>query len=231
MLSLPRDLYVDLAGGGKGRINTALALGGPERLIETIKQDFDIPINHYAMVDFHGFESLVSAVDGVPVYFQLPVAGRGDGPVPVRPWLRHPRRRAGPRLRPVPPLRDPAHAGRAVGGGPRAVTSVASPASSSSSRLRSARRWPRACATRSSSRTCSASPRRTSPSTPSGRSRTSSTSGSQFKDFDPDQLVTYTPSPTSGAWVGAMSVLFLDEAAVASPSSTSFVVSHRSRPW
>ena len=72
LLSLPRDLYVDLAGGGKGRINTALALGGPERLIETIKQDFGIPINHYAMVDFHGFESLVSAVDGVPVYFNYP---------------------------------------------------------------------------------------------------------------------------------------------------------------
>ena len=69
LLSLPRDLYVDLAGGGKGRINSALAIGGPERLIETIKQDFDIPINHYAMVNFGGFESLVSAIDGVPVYF------------------------------------------------------------------------------------------------------------------------------------------------------------------
>ncbi len=69
LLSLPRDLYVDLAGGGKGRINTALAIGGPERLIETIKQDFDIPINHYAMVNFQGFESLVAAIDGVPVYF------------------------------------------------------------------------------------------------------------------------------------------------------------------
>lgn len=69
LLSLPRDLYVDLAGGGKGRINSALAIGGPERLIETIKQDFDIPINHYAMVNFQGFESLVSAIDGVPVYF------------------------------------------------------------------------------------------------------------------------------------------------------------------
>ena len=79
LLSLPRDLYVDLAGGGKGRINTALALGGPERLIETIKQDFGIPINHYAMVDFHGFESLVSAVDGVPVYFNYPSRDENTG--------------------------------------------------------------------------------------------------------------------------------------------------------
>ncbi|HEY6532912.1 MAG TPA: LCP family protein [Acidimicrobiales bacterium] len=79
LLSLPRDLYVDLAGGGKGRINTALALGGPQRLIETIKQDFGIPINHYAMVDFHGFESLVAAVDGVPVYFNHPSRDEATG--------------------------------------------------------------------------------------------------------------------------------------------------------
>ena len=79
LLSLPRDLYVDLAGGGKGRINTALALGGPERLIETIKQDFGIPINHYAMVDFHGFEALVSAVGGVPVYFNYPSRDQKTG--------------------------------------------------------------------------------------------------------------------------------------------------------
>ena len=80
LLSLPRDLYVNLAGGNsKGRINTALALGGPERLIETIKQDFGIPINHYAMVDFHGFEALVSAVGGVPVYFNYPSRDQKTG--------------------------------------------------------------------------------------------------------------------------------------------------------
>jgi polyisoprenyl-teichoic acid--peptidoglycan teichoic acid transferase len=79
MVSLPRDLYVDLAGGGRGRINEALALGGPQRLIETIKQDFNIPINHYAMVDFRGFESLVNAVGGVPVYFQYPSRDQWTG--------------------------------------------------------------------------------------------------------------------------------------------------------
>ena len=79
LLSLPRDLYVNLAGGGKGRINSALALGGPQRLIETIKQDYNIPINHYAMVNFTGFESLVNAVDGVPIYFQYPSRDQNTG--------------------------------------------------------------------------------------------------------------------------------------------------------
>ena len=79
LLSLPRDLWVNIAGGGQGRINSALALGGPERLIQTINQDFGIPINHYAMVDFQGFESLVKAVNGVPVYFNFPSRDQATG--------------------------------------------------------------------------------------------------------------------------------------------------------
>lgn len=72
IMSLNRDLWVDLAGGGQGRINTALALGGPEKLIATIKQDFQIPINHFAMVDFAGFDALVAANGGVPIWFNYP---------------------------------------------------------------------------------------------------------------------------------------------------------------
>ena len=79
VMSLNRDLWVDIAGGGQGRINTALALGGPEKLIETIRQDFQIPINHYAMVDFAGFEALVNAVDGVPIWFNYPSRDQATG--------------------------------------------------------------------------------------------------------------------------------------------------------
>lgn len=79
LLSLPRDLWVDIAGGGQGRINSALALGGPERLIQTINQKFGIPINHYVMIDFQGFEALVKAVDGVPVYFNFPSRDQATG--------------------------------------------------------------------------------------------------------------------------------------------------------
>ena len=70
ILSIPRDLFLRLSTGGSNRINAALAIGGPQALIETIKQNFDIPINHYAMVDFAGFRSLVEAVDGVPMFFE-----------------------------------------------------------------------------------------------------------------------------------------------------------------
>lgn len=79
LLSLPRDLWVNISGGGQGRINSALSLGGPERLIQTISQNFGIPINHFAMVDFQGFEALVKAVDGVPVYFNFPSRDQATG--------------------------------------------------------------------------------------------------------------------------------------------------------
>jgi LCP family protein required for cell wall assembly len=70
LLSFPRDLWVTIAGSTqKGKINSAMALGGPERLVQTIQQNFQIEIHHFVMVDLAGFRSLVAAVDGVPVYF------------------------------------------------------------------------------------------------------------------------------------------------------------------
>jgi len=73
ILSFPRDLWIPIAGGGEQRINTALSVGGPEALIQTVQDHFGIPINHYVQVDFLGFRDLVDAIDGVPVYFPNPV--------------------------------------------------------------------------------------------------------------------------------------------------------------
>jgi LCP family protein required for cell wall assembly len=73
LLSLPRDLYVPIDGeSGRDRINAAIQ-GGPERLINTIKNDFGIPINHYIEMNFFAFRSVVAAVGGVPIYFPTPV--------------------------------------------------------------------------------------------------------------------------------------------------------------
>lgn len=53
-----RDMYVDIPGHGKQKLNAAYAFGGPELLRQTIKQNFDIDINYYAVVDFEGFSKL-----------------------------------------------------------------------------------------------------------------------------------------------------------------------------
>ena len=77
VLSFPRDLWVDIPGSGKGRINSSLEFGGPDKLIETIKANFDIDINHYVQVNFAGFKGLVEQIGGIPVYFATPVRDQG----------------------------------------------------------------------------------------------------------------------------------------------------------
>lgn len=68
MLSIPRDLYVPIAGTQRSdRINTAFEEGA-DRLIATVNQTFGIPIDHYVQVDFNGFRGIVSAVNGVQIY-------------------------------------------------------------------------------------------------------------------------------------------------------------------
>jgi anionic cell wall polymer biosynthesis LytR-Cps2A-Psr (LCP) family protein len=73
LLSLPRDLWVTIAGTGtKQKINAAIQVGGAPTLIKTIEENFQIPINHYVEIDFAGFKHLVSAVDGIPIYINVP---------------------------------------------------------------------------------------------------------------------------------------------------------------
>jgi LCP family protein required for cell wall assembly len=79
ILSFPRDLFLPIAGTDKrARINTAHAHGA-QTLIDTIQDNFDIPINHYVEIDFVGFEKLVDAVGGVPLWFDAPVRDRHTG--------------------------------------------------------------------------------------------------------------------------------------------------------
>lgn len=73
LLSFPRDLWVPIAGtDSEAKINSAYRIGGAETLIDTIEEQFGIPINHYVQVDFAGFRGLVDAVGSVPVWFDTP---------------------------------------------------------------------------------------------------------------------------------------------------------------
>jgi len=67
LLSLPRDLWVPIAGTGeKGKINSAFN-DGPTRLAQTINEALGIPINHYVEIDFAGFQALVDQMGGVEI--------------------------------------------------------------------------------------------------------------------------------------------------------------------
>lgn len=65
MTSLLRDMYVDIPGRDGNRLNAAYAFGGPELLLETVKQNLGIEVNRYAVVNFQAFANLVDAVNGV----------------------------------------------------------------------------------------------------------------------------------------------------------------------
>ena len=79
LLSLPRDLYVPIAGTtSSSRINSAYGRG-PQVLIDTIRAFLGIDIHHYVEVDFAGFKGLVEAIDGVRLWFDTPVRDTETG--------------------------------------------------------------------------------------------------------------------------------------------------------
>ena len=80
ILSIPRDLYVPIAGtDGSDRVNTAYAVGGPERLLATVQEGLGIQINHFAEVDFVGFREIVDALGGVSVFVPNPARDKASG--------------------------------------------------------------------------------------------------------------------------------------------------------
>ena len=60
VMSIPRDLKVEIPGHGTNKINTAYALGGPRLTVQTVKQLLSIPISHVVNVNFGGFQRAVN---------------------------------------------------------------------------------------------------------------------------------------------------------------------------
>jgi LCP family protein required for cell wall assembly len=67
LMSLPRDLKVEIPGHGTDKLNVAYTLGGPKLSIKTVKQLTGLAINHYVDVSFHGFSEGVNALGCVYV--------------------------------------------------------------------------------------------------------------------------------------------------------------------
>jgi LCP family protein required for cell wall assembly len=82
LTSFNRDLMVTIADTGKiGMINSAYnrPSGGEQVLIDTIRENFDIPINHFVEVNFQSFQQVVDAVGGVPLWIPYPVRDTHSG--------------------------------------------------------------------------------------------------------------------------------------------------------
>lgn len=78
VVSIPRDLEVDIPGMGTTKINAAFN-EGPQLLVDTITENFGVPITHYLNVDFAGFPKLVDLVGPVTVHFNAPARDEETG--------------------------------------------------------------------------------------------------------------------------------------------------------
>jgi len=75
MLSIPRDLWVEIPGFGHQRINTAfpsgesnrLPGGGPELAMRTVESVVGVPIQYYAVIEFSAFERMIDEIGGIDV--------------------------------------------------------------------------------------------------------------------------------------------------------------------
>ena len=56
MLSLPRDLWVNIPGYGMNRVNIAYTVGGPALTVRMFAKLTGLPINHFIDVSFVGFQ-------------------------------------------------------------------------------------------------------------------------------------------------------------------------------
>ncbi len=86
MLSIPRDLWVRVPNVGEQRINTAYFFAeakqpgsGPRAAMQTIWENFGVPVRYYAVVHMSGLTSVVDALGGVDIQLASPTGGLSAG--------------------------------------------------------------------------------------------------------------------------------------------------------
>jgi LCP family protein required for cell wall assembly len=79
LLSVPRDLLVEVKPGVEERINTAYLYGGTQRTTAVMEDLTGITVERYAIVDFGGFEDVIDAMGGVTLKVGDPIRIGIDG--------------------------------------------------------------------------------------------------------------------------------------------------------
>ena len=88
MLSIPRDMWVNIPGFGYSRINTAWTIGeaaklpggGPGLAMETVSQFIGVTVHYYVQVDFDTFVSFINMIGGIDVYVDKRLVLDPEGP-------------------------------------------------------------------------------------------------------------------------------------------------------
>jgi LCP family protein required for cell wall assembly len=77
LVSMPRDLLV--MDDGRQRKLTDTFTGGPDHLIRVLRENFGLPVNHYAKVSLGGFVEVVRTLGGVNLCLDEPLRDRKSG--------------------------------------------------------------------------------------------------------------------------------------------------------
>jgi LCP family protein required for cell wall assembly len=72
LLSIPRDMWVDIPGYGYQKINAAYEDGGMALLSQVVQQDFAITPDYTALIDYTAFKDAVNTVGGIRIDIQSP---------------------------------------------------------------------------------------------------------------------------------------------------------------
>ena len=67
VISIPRDLWVNIPGRPPNRINTLDEFGGPPLVKQVVGSVLGVPIDYYVRVDFSGFEKAIDTIGGITV--------------------------------------------------------------------------------------------------------------------------------------------------------------------
>lgn len=86
MLSIPRDLWVNIPGNGENRINTAHFFAeaektgsGPAAAVITVHENFGVDVDAFVRFNFEGLISVVDALGGVPIELEISTGGLSPG--------------------------------------------------------------------------------------------------------------------------------------------------------
>jgi polyisoprenyl-teichoic acid--peptidoglycan teichoic acid transferase len=88
VVGFPRDSWVEIPGHGRGKINNALALGGPDLLSATVSQLTGLPVDYYVLTGFVGLAKMVDELGGVDVFVERRMNDRASGARFQRGWHR-----------------------------------------------------------------------------------------------------------------------------------------------
>ena len=79
VVGIPRDSWVEVPGHGQQKINQALALGGPDLLVETVRNLTGLPVQFYVLTGFTGLSAMVDELGGVDVYLDRAMNDHNSG--------------------------------------------------------------------------------------------------------------------------------------------------------